>query len=317
LTVALVPAMFNPLRDKSYQDTALGPAIVDFLAWLELGGARPSTLDGYERDLSRGALLYPAHKLDELGDAEVLQIARAFPAKSRKARMAAWKSMYRWARRTRRAQFNPCEALPDFKPAKRRVYDVFSEPEVGLLCDLPLRDGALMQLMFDAGLRKGECRRFLLSHLRLDGERALVVVLGGKGDKDRELPASAAIVRKVSELALLDGLERNAHLWYGVLRTPHLERIKRGSTIGEGTFARWWDRCLKDAGVRYRNPHMARHTFATRYLRGGGTLERLSLAMGHESIRTTMDEYGHLVTADLYDEFDRVFAVTNQSDRGE
>jgi hypothetical protein len=39
---------------------------------------------------------------------------------------------------------------------------------------------------------------------------------------------------------------------------------------------------------------MARHTFATRYLRKGGRLETLSMVMGHESIRTTYDLYAHL-----------------------
>lgn len=309
MTVALVPAMFDPVRDNRYLQTALGPTITDFLAWLELGGKSPITVSNYRRSLARGAMLYPLHSLTELSDAELLQIARMFPTKSRPSAMAAWKSLYRWARRTRLVDANPCEALPDFRRPKQRVYDTFSEEEIGLLCDLPLRDGALMRLMFDAGLRKGECRRFRLSNLRLDAERALVVVLGGKGDKDRSLPASEQIVRAVSELALLDGLERGAHLWYGVTRTPHLERLERGKPIGEGTFHRWWERCVAEAGVRYRKPHMTRHTFATRYLRGGGSIERLKKMMGHESIKTTSDLYEHLVTADLYDEFDRVFAT--------
>jgi len=139
-------------------------------------------------------------------------------------------------------------------------------------------------------------------------ERVEVNILGGKGNKDRTLPATAAVAQRVAELALLDGLERNDHLWYGVTRTPHLERIERGKPVGEGTFHRWWVRCLDHACVRYRNPHMTRHTFATRYLRGGGTLERLSMAMGHTSIKTTWDLYAHLDTNDLADEFERVFA---------
>src|SRR5262245_3382607 len=49
---------YDPLLDKSYQLTKLGPAIVDWLAWCELGGMRPRTLDQYERDLARGALMY-------------------------------------------------------------------------------------------------------------------------------------------------------------------------------------------------------------------------------------------------------------------
>lgn len=63
--------------------------------------------------------------------------------------------------------------------------------------------------------------------------------------------------------------------------------------------ARWWRSCLETAGVRYRNPHLARHTFATNWLRGGGRLETLKLVLGHASFATTSDLYGHLDTTDV------------------
>jgi len=34
--------------------------------------------------------------------------------------------------------------------------------------------------------------------------------------------------------------------------------------IGEATFARWWRNWCDRAHVTYRNPHVCRHTFATR-----------------------------------------------------
>jgi integrase len=75
--------------------------------------------------------------------------------------------------------------------------------------------------------------------------------------------------------------------------------ISRSRAIGEGTFHRWWERSLEGAGVRYRNPHTARDTFATRWLRRGGRMDTLSKAMGHASIATTVDLYGHLDVADI------------------
>lgn len=298
---------YDPLRDKSYQQTRLGPSVVDFLAWKETGGAADSTLDQYERDLARGALMYPSTGLEEWSDEQMLHVASSFKPKERYARVAAYRSFFRWATRTRRRSTNPCDALPDMRKQTQRVYDVFSEEEIAVLCDIALRDGALMQLLFDAGLRKGEARRFKLGHLRVTPDSALVTVLGGKGGKDREVPATLGVQQRVAELALLDGLRPAEHLWYGTEKTPHWERVNRGTPIGEGTFARWWRRCLDEAGVRYRNPHTTRHTFATRYLRRGGSLERLSMLMGHASIKTTFDEYAHLVTADIVNEFERVF----------
>jgi integrase len=76
-------------------------------------------------------------------------------------------------------------------------------------------------------------------------------------------------------------------------------KVSRARPLGAGSFDRWWRRSLAAAGVRYRNPHTTRHTFATRWLRRGGRLETLARAMGHESIRTTFDLYGHLDTSDV------------------
>ena len=74
--------------------------------------------------------------------------------------------------------------------------------------------------------------------------------------------------------------------------------LLRHRPVGEGTFHRWWGRCIGAAGVRYRNPHVTRHTFATNWLRRGGRITTLSQTMGHASIRTTVDLYGHLDTRD-------------------
>jgi len=40
-------------------------------------------------------------------------------------------------------------------------------------------------------------------------------------------------------------------------------------------------------------------SLATNWLRKGGRLETLSLILGHASIRTTFDLYGHLDTTDV------------------
>ena len=309
LTAPLPMGDYDPLRDKSYRLTGLGPSVVDFLAWKETGGAADSTLDQYERDLARGCLLYPSLTLATFGDSEMLQVAKQFKPKERRVRVAAWRAFYKWALKTRRATVNPCDALPDFKQPGQRVYDVFSDEEIGVLCDLPLRDGALMQLLLDGGLRKGEARRFKLAHLRSSGRRNEIVILSSKGDKDRVLPASPGVTTRVAELALVDGIGPSDQLWYAMRKTPQMQKITRGRVIAEGTFHRWWERNLTAAGVRYRNPHMTRHTFATRYLRRGGTIERLSIAMGHESIQTTFDLYAHLDTRDLDAEFAAVFGT--------
>lgn len=297
---------YDPLLDKSYQRTALGRDVVDFLAWKKLGGAAVRTIDQYERDLARGCLMFPALGLGEFSDSEMLHVAGVFHDKERRVRVAAWRSFFKWALQMRRITVNPADVLPDMRQPPQRVIDTFSDEEVAILEELPNRDGALMQMLFDAGLRKGEARNFRLMHLRPVGE---VVVLKGKGGKDRVIPATGTLIRRVNELAVIEGLNPKDYLWYS--RPGGGSKVMREKPIGDGSFDRWWRRCVSETGVRYRNPHTTRHTFATRWLRRGGRITTLSSAMGHASLATTYDLYGHLDMTDMAADLALVEAAGN------
>lgn len=291
---------FDPLRDKRYQLTRLGRDVVDFLAWLDAGGKTPSTLDSYERALARGCVMFPDVPVEEWTDSELLHVSTSFSPAERRVRMAAWASFFKWARRTRRIRENPVELLPEFKRQPKKVYDLFTDAERAILCGLPVHDGALFELMFGAGPRKGDCVKFQLKHWRpeatLDAPYGMLVFLGGKGGKDRQIPATQRIAQRLADLSILDALEPDDHLWY---TRPQGRSVTRTKPLGEASFYRWWVRCLDEAGVRHRNPHMTRHTFATGFLRRGGRMETLQLVLGHESIATTIDEYAHLDMRDV------------------
>jgi site-specific recombinase XerD len=268
---------YDPLLDKSYAATRLGRSVVDFLAWMELGGAAERTLDQYERDLSRACLMYPNTGLEDFGDDDMLHVARQFKPGERRVRVAAYRSFFKWAVRRRSIHSNPCDALPELKRSKQKVYDLFTEAERAILCGLPSPDGPLLT----------------------DPAPGAVAFLDGKGGKDRLVPATLRAANAINDLVILEGLNPKDHLWYSVRANDTHRQIQRRTPIGDGTFARWWARCLDDAGVRYRNPHLTRHTFATTWLRNGGRLETLSVMLGHASIRTTFDLYGHLDMTDV------------------
>jgi integrase len=292
---------FDPLRDKTYQRTRLGRDVADFLAWLELGGASPRTLDTYERDLARGALMFPDKAMADLEDSDALHIARSFRPKERRVRVAAYRSFFKWGVRSRRVDRSPFDALPAIKRQPKKVYDLFTSAEIEQLCALPVRDGALMAIMFDTGARKGDCRQLRLRNWRTeataDAPYGMLVFHAGKGGKDRTVPASQRVAVKLAELTIVDGLGPADLLWY--VRRGGGRGISRDKPLVDSSFDRWWRRCLDDAGVRYLNPHATRHTFATRFLRGRGRLETLQLILGHESIQTTSDLYGHLDMRDV------------------
>lgn len=284
---------YDPLRDKTYRRARLGPDVVAFLAWLELGGASPETVDSYERALAVACRMYPRTPIDELTDIQLGQVFRRFPQKSRRVRVAPYKTFFKWARQTRRIDQNPMELIPAIKRTPRKQHDIFSDAEIDVLLGLDVIDAAPMGLLFEAGLRRSEACAMTLR--RCQPGSGSVKVIGGKGGKDRVVPMSRRLDSLLADLELLEGVGTDDHVLYGVKANGQgARRILRSSTIGEGTFARWWRRCLNTAGVRYRNPHEARHTFATRWRRRGLHADDLSIVLGHESVRTTIDLYFHI-----------------------
>jgi integrase len=285
----------DPLLDKRYRETAMGRDVVDYLAWKQMQGRAERTVEDKERYLASLALMYPQKGIGELSSEDLLHWAARQPDLSRRHRASHVNDFFRWGLRWDRILTNPMDKLGSFEHQPQKVYDVFLGPEVEALCALPLADSALMAVLLDAGLRKGEARRLQAKHVIPEPMPGQLRILAGKGGKDRLVPLTTRLAQLLAELTLLEGFSSSEHFWYD---RPGGGKIRRTS-IGEGSFQRWWVRCLEQADVRYRNPHMTRHTFATNWLRKGGRLETLSMVMGHSSIRTTFDLYGHLDTRDV------------------
>lgn len=288
---------FDPTRDKTYRRAKLGRDVVDWLAWLELGGAASRTLDQYERDLARLAKLFPGKELLEITDGDLLQLAKRFKPGERRVRMAAISSFFKWAKQTRRIGDNPVDYLPRIRQKPQRVPDVFTEAEVEALLALDVVDAAPLAVLFDAGLRKAEARALRLRDCLPDIGH--VIVRNGKGGRDRVIPMSARLRTLLADLELTEGLNRDDHVFYAVRANEVARRRIRDRPIGEGTFARWWRRCLDDADVRYRKPHTARHTFATTWRQRGLAIDELKILLGHASIATTADIYTHTSVEDV------------------
>lgn len=294
--------MLHPVRDQRYRSTRLGGDVEDYLAWKRLSGASPATLDQYERDIARACVLRPHKGLAELVPEDLLHILESFRPASRRRARAALNGMFRWAEAWGKIERNPLDRMPRPLPEPQRVVEVFTDAEQALLAGLAeLRDRVLMLILLDAGLRKAEARHLRLEHVDL--RQRHLVVWHGKGGKDRVVPLSHRLTGALAELELVDAVAPEQHLWYARRSNGSYVRIERRRPIGEASFHRWWERCLAEAGVRYRNPHTTRHTMATTWLRRGGRVGTLSKALGHSSIATTVDLYGHLdlrdVAADL------------------
>jgi integrase/recombinase XerC len=161
-----------------------------------------------------------------------------------------------------------------------------SEPqasEVGGPALAALRDQALAELLYGAGLRVGEL--VALDVRDVDLAQGEVRVLG-KGGKERVVPLPAA-----ARSALVAWLERRRRP--GVLGEPLFVALR--ARRGEGPrrldvrdVRRRLARRALEAGLSDRvHPHRLRHSYATHLLDMGADLRAIQELLGHASLSTT------------------------------
>lgn len=165
------------------------------------------------------------------------------------------------------------------------VNHLLTQPDV--TTPVGMRDRAMIELLYSAGLRVSELVNLRLTDLQMDAGCVRCI---GKGNKERLVPMGRTAVTAVR--AYLNG-PRQALA--GKTATPYLFLNRFGTRIGRIGF---WKK-LADYGRRAElrlklKPHMLRHSFATHLLERGADLRSVQLMLGHADISTTQI-YTHVV----------------------
>jgi site-specific recombinase XerD len=149
---------------------------------------------------------------------------------------------------------------------------------------LALRNRALFELVYSAGLRAQEAVGLVLADVDFEQESVLV---HGKGGKERAVPLGEEAAYRL-RLYLDRGrpnLARGAE--------DRLFLSARGRPLDTSTLRRLLP-----------NPHRLRHAFATHLLEGGADLRTIQELLGHSSLSTTQI-YSHVDTRRLRRVYDR------------
>jgi integrase/recombinase XerD len=276
-------------------DRRLDPDVEGFLALL--GATRAArTVEAYRRDLDDlrrrlGAPLVEASAGDlERCLAELRAEGRSAATIAR--RTAAARSFYRHLVLLGRRADNPAAAVA-LPRKRRRLPRALSPSEAERLIDAAagttprsLRDRALLELLYGAGLRVSEAVGLGKTDVELDQR---LVHATGKGSKQRIVPVG----RPAAE-ALRRYLARGR---------PHLDRRHRpelflnaqgGALTRAGVFL-ILRRLAEKAGLEPErvHPHLLRHSFATHLLEGGADLRSVQEMLGHADLSTT-ELYTHV-----------------------
>jgi len=175
--------------------------------------------------------------------------------------------------------------------------DAAGPGEAGVLgVALALRDGALVEVAYAAGLRISELASADLASLDL--RRGEVRVLG-KGRKER-----IGLLGRPAVAALSAYLEDGRPELLARRRSPSSPPAEiflnhRGGPLGVRGLRYRLERLRRRAGLPEGvSPHTLRHSFATHLLDGGADLRIVQELLGHESLATTQ-VYTHVAPARL------------------
>ncbi|MGC2621356.1 MAG: site-specific tyrosine recombinase [Acidobacteriaceae bacterium] len=266
-------------------------------------GLRPLSCEAYERDLlqfsefleQQPSTLLAATQAQVAGFLEHLA-KHGVESRSAARKLSCLRGFYRWLLLDKRIRRDPTLNLES--PATWKVLPKsLAVSEVDAMLDhaavaadspladaLAMRDRAILELLYAAGLRVSELTGLNVADLSLDAGRAL---LRGKGDKERIVPLGRASIAALEQYLKLG---RPA-----LVRKPigRLFLSTRGAPLSRG-----WIWHLVKHSDHAASPHMLRHSCATHMVERGADLRTVQTLLGHADIATTQ-VYTHLALGRL------------------
>nr|WP_221934921.1 site-specific tyrosine recombinase XerD [Georgenia yuyongxinii] len=284
--------------------TALGVALRDYLAHLGVErGMSSHTIAAYRRDLERYTAYLTARGIATLADVREPDVAgyvevvrsgadgRSVLAPSSAARaVTAVRGWHRFALEEGTTTADPSAAVRPPVPGKR-LPKAISIEEVERLLEaaslgegpVPLRDRALLELLYGTGARISEAVGLAVDDLDLSGDVA-TVHLFGKGRKERVVPVGHYAVEAL-EAYLVRARPALARAGRG---NPVVFLNTRGNPLSRQSAWAVLQQAAGRAGLDQQvSPHTLRHSFATHLLSGGADVRVVQELLGHASVTTT------------------------------
>lgn len=146
---------------------------------------------------------------------------------------------------------------------------------------LGLRNYLMIHLMLDCGLRSSEVINLKVSDI--DSENSYIAINKSKCNKSRLIPLGNSLL---SYLIKFTQYHDNEYMFYD-------RYIK--DRITSNTIKQLFGKLKRDLSMKRIHAHLLRHTFATSFILGGGSLEILRIILGHSDYNVTK-EYLHIAT---------------------
>lgn len=201
------------------------------------------------------------------------------------------------------------------KCQKRLPRSVLSPEEVERIFVLPLlrgdlvgiRDRAIMEVYYASAIRRSELVRIRLSHIDLD--KQLLMIVEGKGLKDRYLPTAERACRWIKRY-----LDEVRPKFIGIESDDVLFLSNKGMSLHPNQVGQMVGKYVRRSGIDKPGAcHLFRHAVATSMLNAGADIRYVQEMLGHADISTTQI-YTYVATEQLEKVYKQTHpAVTNES----
>lgn len=280
--------------------------IDDFVTSLVLErGLSEKTCIAYGGDLRFFAAYLKRRKIENAADVTRDDIVdflahereQGMKGSTRARRTAAIRMFFRYLKERRLIPTNPSDLMDAPKKALA-LPRVLSEAEVFAMLDevkgdgpVPLRDRAMLEVMYGCGLRVSELCALKNDDIVADGE---LLRIFGKGSKERIVPIGGAAGRAIA--AYLGGSRES--FAKGNLAETHVFLTRLGKPFTrQGVFKIVRARAAAVGIAADRiSPHVLRHCFASHMLSHGADIRAIQELLGHADIGTTQ-VYTHVDAA--------------------
>ena len=255
-------------------------------------GLSKNSLDAYGRDLADLVSFLSAHRRNEPGAVCANDLveylsdlrARKLRATSVARRFSAARGWFRFLEAEGEIRKNPAA---DVRAGRlpRRLPRPWTRDNVRCLLNAPadgsrgLRDRAMLEVLYGAGLRVSELVALRTQQVNLEGGYLLVI---GKGNKERPVPIGLP-----AREALRVYLEGSRALLLRGRSSPYVFLTSRGGPMTRQGFWKMLRQRALILGLPPVSPHRLRHSFATHLLEGGADLRAVQAMLGHADIGTT------------------------------
>jgi integrase/recombinase XerD len=280
----------------------------EYLTYLQVEkGLARNTLESYGRDLARlkawaaatGRSVESLARKDLRGWIADLSREGLSPASVSRAVSAA-RGLFRFLMLDGHIQRHPAE---DLNTPQRHAYlpRFLTEAEMDSLLAAPdlstdegIRERAMLELMYAAGLRVSELVGLKRTDINLD---AGLVSCHGKGSKERRVPIGKSAMQWLQRYVGVRARAKETH-------DPHLFVSALGNPLTRNVAWAMIKRLAARAGLDRVSPHTLRHSFATHLIQHGADSRSVQALLGHSDISTTQI-YTHITDRHMRATYDK------------